>query len=102
MSARNTFVTSFIYWPAAIKIVEEILNAANGVEVGNFFGRHDNAGYFSGRMDTLSEPPMLLEDLLEKIDKAFSGIEYNVYFDIAIVCDDAEMVLHRRTRMDLS
>lgn len=93
MSARNTFVTSFLYWPAAIKIVETAISSVT--DNINFFGRRDNGGYFCGRINTPSEPPLILEDVLEEIDKGFSNIEYEVYFDIAIVCDDAKIVLHR-------
>jgi hypothetical protein len=93
MSARNTFVTSFLYWPAAINVVENVLQQYT--DNINFFGRRDNGGYFCGRMNTISGPPLMLEDVLEEIDTGFSNIEYEVYFDIAIVCDDAKMVLHR-------
>lgn len=93
MSARNTFVTSFLYWPVAIEAVEKVLFPV--VDSINFFGRRDNGGYFCGRINTISEPPLMLESILKEIDKDLFDIGYEAYFDIAIVCDDAKMVLQR-------
>lgn len=93
MSSRNPFVTSFIYWAQAIEVVADVLSKCT--DPLHFHGRKDNAGYFCGRMDTISPPPLNLEDILAEIDQRFAKIEYEVHFDIAIVCDDAKMVLQR-------
>ncbi len=86
-------MTSFIYWPSAIEVVEKtLLSVTDSI---NFFGRRNNGGYFCGRINTLSEPPLMLESILKEIDKDLFDIGYEVYFDIAIVCDDAKMVLQR-------
>ena len=95
MSSRNTFVTSFIYWPSAIEVVERAIRAVT--DEFHFHGSRTNAGYFAGRLDTISTTPFdKLKKLFDSIDDGFRGIGYPVYFDIAVVCDDTQVVLQRR------
>jgi len=86
MSARNTFVTSYIYWPEAIKIINVILQDV--VDDMQFIGKQDHAGYFAGLLKTVGGPPLMLEDILKQADKELATIGYHLDFNMAIVCDD--------------
>lgn len=94
MSSRNTFVTSFIYWPEAIKVVRDVLTTYDNVNF-DFSGDENHSGYFHGRIDTLSVAPTILLDILKYIADGFASLGYEIDFDIAIVCDDDKKVLHK-------
>jgi hypothetical protein len=86
MSARNTFVTKFIYgFDKATKISVILSGFADDYD---WSGKFD-AGYFAGRCDTLGEPPY--EEVLRVIKEIR---QFYPDFDMAVVCDDWPSVIH--------
>ena len=102
MSARNPFVTSFIYSPSAIVVIEEVLSVIVDDDA-QFIGSRDKAGYFTGRMDTIEPPPFdLLGEILKEADKRLAEVGYKMAFDIAVVCDDnPAVILSRQVLMEI-
>ena len=98
MGSRNTFVTSFIYSPDAILVVEKALHAIVGEGAYHFYGSEErDAGYFSGII-TGDLPAKELNKLFEVIDAVFEEIGYVMDFDIAVIGDEYPKVLQRWDR----
>jgi hypothetical protein len=96
MGSRNTFVTSYIYSPAAVKVVGSVLQAVVGDRC-NFHG--SDAGYFSGVMKTSGNLPFEEhQQLLDTIDSLLAEIGYTIHFDIVVIGDDERGILHRDRR----
>lgn len=90
MSARNTFVTSYIYDDKAMDAIEGVLHSYT-----DYILREPH--FFAGVFKTLRfvVPDVKLNTILLECDDALARAGYKLQFDIAIVGDDEDVVIHR-------